>query len=1664
MASNILCGQSGLLGLPSVAANDVRSSNGSTINNSGTGDLKTSSTNQSVHQLQRGMTSLADAKLNPYLRVDRKQLKRDVKAGMEVYKISKNGKLQARRLAISPDNRCLLITTNRVKSFKGLFKVATGNGHDPTSTKFIDLSRIDRIIKGQLSKRFLMQYHYSDDHQYHSTTTDQNKNTASIADLLLQKHEATCLTIIYRQTKSERQSMSSSSSSSLIPNSSSTAAGGEEFSYRNLLSTSIASTINMNSSSVEKSKVGGNSGCDVSVSAGGSGSGSGKGSGSGSGKGSNRGSSGGNSTCAYYGGYECLDLCITKERDYDNLVLTLEELIKLYKEERRWMERSVLLFQHHWVDMGKTGSLDPISVGEWVTLCNRLNTPLGKIEVTSLYKDMKNELKRACKDLGTELEFIDVGLPQWTIAELLKDLLFNSAVAMGLKYVKQDPLLRLWHEILESDPVPILNKDGSKDQLDTRLNQSAPDMTISPVALLSFIRSQQKEFRATLEDALNLIQVIQAQRSFKDLASNTADDDNNNHNIGDGNGDDDSNNNHREISTGDGRLTKGEFFNFLLSDANDLMDPQKGKVSADDMNHPLSSYWIMSSHDTYLDCWNQNQPVLDEQMYLAALYRGVKCLELDVWDGFLIGSDSVVEPVIAREKPKLNDPSVDVNVALKAIRQYLLGNKKSYPIILNIENHCSYKVQEKLAQYIFQILGSIGLIVVPDNTESTDASDLLPSPATMRGRVLLMGKRPNIVMDGAKVVNDDFDDENDIIFDDSQGIPNVKTRDEEEYEMEKGTVVGFDIKGPVRVYNETEQKNIIKHSPGELLYIAKQELETAELQAVEVEMKATTLEADAAKADKYADTLIRNSGLADDAVSELLSKLNGKDIDPDQHLDLLSRTQDEGVEIQDFFADAVESAKLTYTEAEQYAFLAAEDANRTLQKLNQATGRLSEAEALLETSYVKGKKVVTKYHKAAKIARDKQEISSYDHRRVEKLRQMLGECETGANSAHNVVNTAMTEAKISEKRASETEARAARAAATAQKDRARAEDETRKEEDLERQAGALHEKLSVIAKKEKQLKVQSEKASLTFDKLNEQIKLIETSSQFQREKREMSGEISEEKKEAVVKSGKVHVKHASKIEERRELRERIDQISSERSLIIKQRIQSQDAFEKKAHQWKGQAEIASKFRKVADKSSHAAEDLAEHAEEEREAANLRRVARDRAESHVTEKDSYKTGLEAQLKEAERATTEADYQADKARKEADRLEKANESYENSGYEDIFSITEKRKDTRADLLADYEERKIIQKTAEDRAAELRKQYETSDNVFMGTVKNAESHAKSADNQRQQDKNALLEVNHARSIRKKAHHVLEEARYAQSVVTEKRCIFKRAEEYKLKTDRVTEIPPQLANMTFLHTTKHKYWDKSLQLPSTHVHSFAEGALEQMTEKNKEEHMQNLKNFTSSHLCRSFRSWKDVGNTSELNTDPLFQWSLGCQLVSLNYSTYDEQLLKADGRFRRNGSCGYTLKPEFLRSYDAVPERPESWKLNVLCGSCFPTPDSKQHTTTGISFINPFVKINVYGGDLEKRTGEHTTCVVEKNGLNPVFDDKTGFIFKATSPSLAILTFTIWHKTEEGTEELICGSAMPVSCIREGCRSVPLFDKQNTRAGAFAYACLLVKAKRVT
>ena len=109
----------------------------------------------------------------------------------------------------------------------------------------------------------------------------------------------------------------------------------------------------------------------------------------------------------------------------------------------------------------------------------------------------------------------------------------------------------------------------------------------------------------------------------------------------------------------------------------------------------------------------------------------------------------------------------------------------------------------------------------------------------------------------------------------------------------------------------------------------------------------------------------------------------------------------------------------------------------------------------------------------------------------------------------------------------------------------------------------------------------------------------------------------------------------------------------------------------------------------------------------------------------------------------------------------------------------------------------------------------------------------------------------------------------------------------------------------------------------------------------------------------------------------------------------------------------------------------------------------------------INPYVKISVY--DYGRNSIHHRTEVAKSNGLNPVWDDKD-FEFICYTPSMSMLLFTVWDKGETNNGGFIGASAMPISCIREGYRSVPLFDRNNTRSGPHAFSSLLVLAQKST
>ena len=1337
---------------------------------------------------------------------------------------------------------------------------------------------------------------------------------------------------------------------------------------------------------------------------------------------------------------ESLDVIVPDASDFANLYKSLENLMKLQQEQERSLSVPLRLLQYHMISMGKKDPFqDHVTLQEFYTLCERLNAPirtsLKKEQIAALYKDMLKDLKRTHPSMSD--------LPFWAVAELLKDVQFLCKKAAGMKAANEDPLSKLWNAVMGTDPVTKIGNPEKTNLESISLEQDhkfSETSSISSVAFLSYVRSEQKEFNKTLDDCNKIIHTLDQQIATSE---------------------DFLHQNLYSTSEEDYRLSKQKFINYLMGDDNDLMDPVKG-MQNQDMTYPLSNYFISASHDTYLNCWESigkdNKPKVDGQMFSSALARGARCLELDVWDS---PSPSVTRkqrqesplkhdpvPLICRKKPKTLENTIDFPVVLKIIRQFALANPEGFPIILKIENHCSYAAQEKMAQHLSDILGSSDLLVIPDQEQVTSKRVSLPSPESMKGKVVIMGKRPKDIRDGAKIVNDDYDAENDQFVDNTnEALPQVKSREEgEDTELEEsktGIVIGFDAAGPVR--SKDPEVMLTRHTPGELLWMAQSQLDKVKVEAAEAETKASEKFAEAEKAERELEKLIAKAGLTKPQVEELSKKINNVEdsFDPDDHVHLLDRQEDQGIEVQDFFGDAVEGAKLRFTKADSLAIEAAESATASLQILNEATAELREAEMNLESAQRDQQKTVNQYQKAAANARATREDFEQMQERVEKLRDMLEQLNKSSISNENAVATAMTEAKISEKRASETEARAARAASAASKDRKWAEEETHKEEILEKDASRLHEKMRKADDAAKSSREKRDKAAQALDRLNEQIKLIEQSSQYTREKDEYDGE---EKK--VGSPTKIVSKHASKLEERRMLSSQIKSYSIELARAEEYRIEVAADFEQKAVLWKEQTAVASKARRQADKSSHLAEELAEHAEEEREAANLRHVARKKAQSNVSAKEDYQGSLRTQLEEAQKQAKEAKVTADQARIDASRLTHLNDNI--NGHEVLLKKLKMKQGLREMALRDYQSKESHRKETEVEASSARRLYQTSESVYKDAIRDASKQEKAKILQRHSDRNVIVMFNEATLAKKQAELYLEEAKYAQFMVTEKEVEVRRAKEYFDKTERISEIPASLAKITFLHTTKYRYWEKSETLPNSNVHSFASSVLHEMTEKTQKT-QKKMREFTTDHICRAFPSRK----AGKFNTDPLRLWGMGCQVVSMNMTTFDEHILKADGWFRTNGSCGYVLKPS--RQIDSLSEHAEQWTINVLCGAYLPSPPWKK---SGVN-INPYVKISVY--DYGRNSIHHRTEVAKSNGLNPVWDDKD-FEFICYTPSMSMLLFSVWDKGETNNGGFIGASAMPISCIREGYRSVPLFDRNNTRSGPHAFSSLLVLAQKST
>ncbi|NXC34856.1 PLCZ1 phosphodiesterase, partial [Campylorhamphus procurvoides] len=152
------------------------------------------------------------------------------------------------------------------------------------------------------------------------------------------------------------------------------------------------------------------------------------------------------------------------------------------------------------------------------------------------------------------------------------------------------------------------------------------------------------------------------------------------------------------------------------------------KTIYQDMNQPLCDYFISSSHNTYL--------IADQLMgpshlwgYTSALLKGCRCLEIDCWDG------TNNEPIVYHGHTLTS--KIPFRSVIHVIDKYAFMSS-AYPLVLSLENHCSTKQQEVMAECLKSILGE-KLLSSPLGGDAEMTR--LPSPEALKFKVLVKNKK-----------------------------------------------------------------------------------------------------------------------------------------------------------------------------------------------------------------------------------------------------------------------------------------------------------------------------------------------------------------------------------------------------------------------------------------------------------------------------------------------------------------------------------------------------------------------------------------------------------------------------------------------------------------------------------------------------------------------------------------------------------------------------------------------------------------------------------------------------------------------------------------------------------------------------------------------------------
>jgi len=260
-------------------------------------------------------------------------------------------------------------------------------------------------------------------------------------------------------------------------------------------------------------------------------------------------------------------------------------------------------------------------------------------------------------------------------------------------------------------------------------------------------------------------------------------------------------------------------------------------------------------------------------------------------------------------------------------------------------------------------------------------------------------------------------------------------------------------------------------------------------------------------------------------------------------------------------------------------------------------------------------------------------------------------------------------------------------------------------------------------------------------------------------------------------------------------------------------------------------------------------------------------------------------------------------------------------------------------------------------------------------------------------------------------------------------------------LKKTSPASKSPELSATVGLAATKTKDWGASSA--HYHIESIDENKLVLFAAKNRND-------FSRMNSRMMSRVYPKALRVDSSNYMPTLAWSMGAQCVALNHQTWDRPMVVNSGFFLQNGSTGYVLKPSYLRDPTSEHRRPQILRLvvSIISGTQLPKPGN---AVIG-EVVDPYVKLLVFGVEGDESQPVQSTRVVLKNGFSPVWEQS--FEINILNSDLAILVFEVIDK-ENLVDDLIGSFAIPVTMIRTGLRSVPLYSHSGQE---LTYGALLV------